>query len=304
MKRAQSLAVPTKPLAPFNAPAIEVAPGIMAETARRFFANRLSVVGLLVVGLLMAAAVFADVLAPYPRDFAVFAETLRPPSPEHLLGTDAVGRDFLTRILHGARTSMLVGFLVPLLAALVGVPLGAAAGWRGGRLDALFLRIVEVFTAVPPYMVVILLVTIWGSGVDKMILYLAATGWVGLARLARAQVVALRPREYVTSARALGASDWRLISQHIMPNAAGPMVVVLVMAVPGAIFAEAGLSVLGLGVRDPIPSWGKMIAEGVPYAASSPLLALIPIGLIAVTMLAFAFVGDGLRDAFDPHSKL
>ena len=304
MKRAQSVELPNQPLAPFNASAIEVAPGIMAETGRRFFANRLSVVGLLVVGLLMAAAVFADVLAPYPRDFAVFADTLRPPSPEHLLGTDAVGRDFLTRILHGARTSMLVGFLVPLLAALVGVPLGAAASWRGGRLDALFLRIVEVFTAVPPYMVVILLVTIWGSGVDKLILYLAATGWVGLARLARAQVVALRPREYVTSARALGASDWRLISQHIMPNAAGPMVVVLVMAVPGAIFAEAGLSVLGLGVRDPIPSWGKMIAEGVPYAGTNPLLALIPIGLIAVTMLAFAFVGDGLRDAFDPHSKL
>jgi ABC-type dipeptide/oligopeptide/nickel transport system permease subunit len=282
---------------------VEVAPGILAETVRRFFANRLSVVGLAVVVLLFFAAVFADLLAPTPRDFAVFSETLQNPSREHLLGTDAVGRDFLTRILHGARTSMLVGLLVPLLAGLVGMPLGAAAGWHGGRLDAIFLRIVEIVTAVPPYMVAIILVTIWGSGVEKIILYLAAITWVGGARLARAQFVALRPREYVTSARALGASDWRLMTQHILPNAAGPMVVGLVMGIPGAIFAEAGLSVLGLGVKDPIPSWGKMIAEGASYASSNALLALIPIVLIAITMLAFTFVGDGLRDALDPHSQ-
>lgn len=276
----------------------------MAETARRFFANRLSVVGLVAVLLLLSAAIFADLLSPFPRDFAVFSETLRGSSREHLLGTDAVGRDFLTRILHGARTSMLVGLTVPLLAGLVGIPLGAAAGWRGGRLDAIFLRIVEVVTAVPPYMVAIILVTIWGSGVEKMIFYLAATTWVAGARLARAQFVSLRPREYVTSARALGASDWRLMTQHILPNAAGPMVVGLVMAIPTAIFTEAGLSVLGLGVKDPIPSWGKMIAEGATYASSNAQLALIPIGLIAFTMLAFTFVGDGLRDAFDPHSQL
>lgn len=292
-----------RPLTPIATTPVEVAPGVLAETARRFFSGRLSVVGLAVVLLLLFAAVFADPLAPTARDFAVFSETLQPPSREHLLGTDAVGRDFLTRILHGARTSMLVGLMVPLLSGLVGIPLGAAAGWRGGRLDALFLRVVEIVTAVPPYMVAILLVTIWGSGVEKLILYLAAIGWVGGARLARAQVVVLRPREYVLSARALGASDRRLLTQHILPNAAGPMVVGLVMAIPAAIFAEAGLSVLGLGVKDPIPSWGKMIAEGAPYASTHALLALIPIILIAITMLAFTFVGDGLRDAFDPHTQ-
>jgi ABC-type dipeptide/oligopeptide/nickel transport system permease subunit len=186
-------------------PMVEEAPGVLAETARRFFANRLSVAGLFVVILLILAAVLADVLSPYPRDFAVFSQTLRPPSPQHLLGTDVVGRDFLTRILHAARTSMLVGLSVPLLSALVGVPLGAFAAWRGGRIDALFLRVVEIFTAVPPYMLVILLVSVWGSGVDRIILFLGATGWVGLARLARAQVVGLRPQEFVTSAHALGA---------------------------------------------------------------------------------------------------
>lgn len=283
---------------------VEVAPGILAETARRFRTNRLAVVGLVVVLLLFLAAVFADLLAPTPRDFAVFSEILQKPGPHHVFGTDAVGRDFLTRLLHGARTSMLVGLLVPLLSGLIGIPLGAAAGWRGGRLDAVFLRVVEVATAVPPYMVAIILVTIWGSGLEKIILYLAAITWVGGARLARAQVVTLRPREYVTSARALGASDWRLLTGHILPNAAGPMVVGLVLAIPTAIFSEAGLSVLGLGVKDPIPSWGKMIAEGALYASSNVLLAIVPIILIAITMLAFTFVGDGLRDALDPHSQL
>ena len=198
---------------------------------------------------------------------------------------------------------MLVGITVPVLAALIGIPMGAAAGWYGGKVDVVFLRIIEIMTAIPLYMMAIILVTIWGAGVEKIIIFLAAISWVGGARLARAQVVNLKPREYVLSAKALGASDRRLLTQHIAPNAAGPMVVALVMAVPGIIFIEAGLSVLGLGVKDPIPSWGKMIAEGAPYASSHPLLGLIPIFLIAFTLLAFTFVGDGLRDALDPNSK-
>jgi len=303
VKRAESLPVPTQPVAPASAAPIEKAPGIASETARRFFANRLSVIGLLVVGLILGAALFADLLAPYPRDHVFFADMLKDPSPAHLLGTDATGHDILTRVLYGARTSMLVGLSVPLLAALLGIPVGAMAGWRGGRFDALFLRVVEIWTAIPTYMLAILFVTIWGSGLDKLILYLVIVSWIGLARLARAQVVALKSREYVLSARALGASDRRLLTHHILPNAAGPMVVGLVMAIPAAIFVEAGLSYLGLGVRDPVPSWGKMISEGGSYASSDPLLMLIPIILIAVAMLAFTFVGDGLRDAFDPHSR-
>lgn len=282
---------------------VEKAPGILRETARRFFGNRLSVLGLLVVLAIIVVAVLADVLAPYPRDFVFFANMLENPTPEHLLGTDASGRDFLSRVLHGARTSMLVGLTVPILAALLGVPIGAFAGWRGGRVDALFMRVVEIWTAIPTYMLAILFVAIWGGGLDKLILYLTIVSWIGLARLSRAQVVSLKGREYVLSAKALGASDRRLLLQHILPNAAGPMVVGLVMLIPAAIFVEAGLSYLGLGVKDPVPSWGKMITEGGAYASSNPILMTIPIILIAVAMLAFTFVGDGLRDAFDPHSK-
>jgi oligopeptide transport system permease protein len=293
----------SSPAAPAVAQPVEKAPGIVSETARRFFSNRLSVLGLVVVILIVGTAILADILAPYPRDFVFFTAMLKNPSAEHVLGTDASGRDFLTRAMHGARTSMLVGLMVPLLAALVGIPVGAIAGWRGGRFDSLFLRVVEIWTAIPTYMLAILFVAVWGGGLDKLILYLVIVSWIGLARLARAQVVALKSREYVLSARALGASDRRLLVNHILPNAAGPLVVGLVMAIPAAIFVEAGLSYLGLGVNDPVPSWGKMITEGGAYASSNPILMLVPIILVAVTMLAFTFVGDGLRDAFDPHSK-
>lgn len=282
---------------------VEKAPGILRETARRFFGNRLSVLGMLVVGLIIVTAVLADVLAPYPRDYVFFANMLENPTPEHLLGTDASGRDFLSRIMHGARTSMLVGLSVPVLAALLGIPIGALAGWKGGRFDAFFMRVVEIWTAIPTYMLAILFVAVWGGGLDKLILYLTIVSWIGLARLSRAQVVSLKGREYVLSAKALGASDRRLLLQHILPNAAGPLVVGLVMLIPAAIFVEAGLSYLGLGVKDPVPSWGKMITEGGAYASSNPILMTVPIILIAVAMLAFTFVGDGLRDAFDPHSK-
>ena len=303
MTRADAAAPAAQPRDPGQRIAIEVAPGTGAEAARRFRANRLAVIGLVVALLILAVAILADVLAPYPRDFADFSQVLQFPSAAHPLGTDAVGRDFLSRVLYGARTSMIVGLVTPLLSALIGIPLGAWAGWHGGKFDFVFLRAVEITTAIPGYMLAILLVTVWGGGLELLIFYFVIVGWVGFGRLARAQFVALKPREYILSARSLGASDVRLMLRHILPNAAGPIVVVLVIAIPDAIFAEAGLSVLGLGVKDPIPSWGKMIAEGAPYAATYWYLMVIPTVLIAITMLAFTFVGDGLRDALDPHSQ-
>lgn len=277
--------------------------GVWADIAARFLANRLAVGGLIVATFLVLGAVFADLLALAPPDYADFSEVLQFPSAKHPLGTDAVGRDFYSRVLYGARTSLLVGFSVPLLAALIGVPLGALAGWRGGWMDFLLLRVIEVLTALPSILVAILLVTIWGSGVEKLILYMAATSWVGVARLTRAQFLALREREYVLAARALGASDRRIMLQHILPNAAGPIIVGMMTAIPGAIFGEAGLSYLGLGVQDPVPSWGKMVAESQAYIQVYWHLALVPTVLIAVTMLAFTFIGDGLRDAFDPYMR-
>ena len=282
---------------------VEAAPGVLAEAARRFLGNRLACGGAVVASLILFCAVFADLVAPYGRDVANFAEILQGPSREHLLGTDAVGRDFLTRLIYGARTSMIIGLAVPLITTLIGVPIGATAGWKGGRFDFLVQRVIEIQTALPPFVVAILLVTIWGSGLLQLILYFSAVGWLGGARFARAQFLSLKQRDYVTAARAMGASDRRMMYQHILPNAAGPMIVALMTEIPAAIFGEAGLSFLGLGIKDPIPSWGKMIQEGAPYAQVYWYLVLFPTVLIAVTMLAFTFVGDGLRDALDAHMQ-
>jgi oligopeptide transport system permease protein len=258
--------------------------------------------GAVIASVILFTALFAPVLAPTAYDYAVLSDTLQTPSAAHLFGTDEVGRDLLSRIIFGARTSMLVGITVPTIAVLIGVPLGAAAGWFGGRTDFLLLRAVEIMTAIPTIMVALLLVSIYGAGLDHLILYFAIFGWVGMARLTRAQFLSLRDREYVTAARAIGTPSWRIISQHLLPNAAGPIIVVFVLGIPGAVFGEAGLSFLGLGVQDPIPSWGKMIAQGAQYMQESPLIGMIPIVCIALTMLSFSFVGDGLRDALDPNA--
>ena len=248
------------------------------------------------------AAVFAPLLAPTAYDYVVIQDILQAPSAAHVLGTDEVGRDLLSRVIYGARTSMLVGIVVPSIGVLIGVPLGAAAGWFGGRVDFFLLRIVEVTTAIPTIMVALLLVSVWGAGLDHLIFYFAIFSWVGIARLTRAQFLSLRDREFVTAARAIGTPSWRIITQHLLPNAAGPIIVVFVLGIPGAVFGEAGLSFLGLGVQDPIPSWGKMISQGSQYMQQSPLIGLVPILCIALTMLSFSFVGDGLRDALDPNA--
>jgi oligopeptide transport system permease protein len=280
---------------------IEQAPSIWQEAVRRFFANPLAVSGLAIASLIVLCAILADILSPYPRDVASFAEVLRRPSDTHILGTDGIGRDFLTRVLHGARTSMVVGFSVPLLSTLIGVPLGAYAGWRRGWFDFVLLRVIEILTSLPGILVAILLITVWGAGIEKLILFMTVTGWAGIARFARAQFMQYKEREYVTSARALGATSWRMMFHHILPNAAGPLIVSMMTAVPGAIFSEAGLSFLGLGINDPVPSWGKMVADSQQYLSTYWHLAVVPTVLIALTMLAFTFVGDGLRDAFDTY---
>jgi oligopeptide transport system permease protein len=296
------LSTATAPALGFRA-SVEHTPSIWTDAARRFLANRLAVFGLVIASIIVFCAIFADVLALTKRDYANFAEVLQFPSARHPLGTDAVGRDFYTRVLYGARTSMLVGFTAPLLATLIGVPLGALAGWYRGWFDFVLLRVIEILTALPSILVAILLVTIWGSGIEKLILYMAATGWVGGARFARAQFMALKEREYVLGARALGAGEARLMFYHVLPNAAGPIIVGVMTGIPGAIFGEAGLSFLGLGINDPIPSWGKMVAESQVYFQVYWHLAVVPTVLIALSMLAFTFVGDGLRDALDPYME-
>lgn len=284
--------------------ALERGPGMLRDAARRYAHNRLAMVGLVLGVIIALLALLAPVIAPYGRDEASFTAILQHPSGAHLLGTDQVGRDFFTRLIYGARTSVLVGISVPLLSMLIGVPLGALAGWYGGWIEFVFLRFVEVIQSIPFVIVPILLVTLSKNppGLMTLIVYIAAVSWLTTARLTRAQFQTLKQREFVHSARAVGAGDLRIMLQHILPNAAGPIVVGVMNIIPLAIFAEAALSFLGLGVQDPIPSWGKMVADGASYIQAYPLLVLAPAAMIALTILAFTFIGDGVRDALDPHS--
>ena len=278
------------------------------DAARRFFRNKLAVSALVVMVLLILTAIFADVIAPAPYDYSVLAEANQFPNPHHLLGTDSVGRDFLSRLIYGARVSLIVGFSVQLIALLIGVPLGTLAGMFGGWVDYVIMRWVEVLTAIPIWLFALFLISVWrsgdnapGNGLLNVVVAIGLIGWVDICRLTRAQLLALREKEFVTGAYAIGATRLHVALYHLLPNALTPLIVAVTLGVPTAIFTEAGLSFLGFGINDPLPSWGKMVADSYAYIRVYWHLGLLPTILIAVTMLSFSFVGDGLRDALDPR---
>jgi ABC-type dipeptide/oligopeptide/nickel transport system permease subunit len=272
------------------------------DALRRFRRNRLAIVGFWIVAIFVLMAVFADVLAPYRYDDVEFTKVLLFPfrDPAHPLGTDEVGRDFLSRLIFGARTSMLVGLSVQTVAVVVGVTLGGLAGYFGGKVDFLISRLIDVMTAFPGLLFAILLVTVAGGGLTNVIIALSVTSWIGIARLTRGQVLSLREKEFVEAARCLGVSRRRIIISHLVPNALSPLLVAVSFGIPSAIFGEAGLSFLGIGVNDPIASWGKMVGVAGAYVSVYWHMALFPTILIALSMLGFSFMGDGLRDALDP----
>lgn len=267
---------------------------------RRYFKNKLAVAGLVVATLLVLIAIFADILAPTPYDLAVLTEARQFPSAQHWMGTDPIGRDFLSRIIYGARVSMTVGFLVQGAAFAIGVPLGTVAGLRGGRVDFVIGRLVEVMTAFPGLLFALFIMTILGTGLFNVILAISVTSWVGVCRLTRAQLLALREKDYALAARALGANDLQIVLRHLLPNALPPLLIMLTLGIPTAMFAEASLSFLGVGINEPMPSWGKMVSSSMNYIRVYWHLGLFPTLMIALTMLSFTFVGDGLRDALDP----
>ena len=274
-----------------------------ADAARRFARNRLAMVGLVVLLALFFVALSADVLAPYRYDDADFSVTNELPfvDPAHPLGADSVGRDYLTRLMYGARTSMGVGLLVPLISFAIGLPLGGIAGFRGGKFDFLVQRLVEIGTAIPRLLLAIFLLSLLGSSVEKVIFVLGITAWIDPTRLTRAQFLTFREREFVTAARSIGATDFRIAVTHILPNALAPLLVAFTFAVPLAIFGEAALSFLGIGITEPTASWGRMVGSSIGSTIRVYYhLSLFPTVLVALTMLGFSFVGDGLQEALDP----
>lgn len=270
---------------------------------RRLLRNRLAMAGGVVIVLLCLVAIFADVLAPLPYTKTNFARLNEAPSHDYPLGTDQLGRDLLSRMIYGARVSMLVGLGAQVIVVLIGVPIGALGGYLGGRVDLVLTRFVDVMYAFPRLLFVILVMSMLGAGLMNIFIAIGLTGWVGIARQTRAQVLAIKEKEFVDGARALGAGFGRLVTRHVLPNALTPIVVSVTFGIPEAIFTEAALSFIGVGINPPTPSWGQMVGEGQQYIRSYWHLCVFPSIAIAITMLSFTFFGDGVRDALDPKLK-
>src|SRR5258708_11100676 len=243
---------------------------------RRLLRNRLAVVGGAVAILLCLVAIFADLIAPQPYTKANFGHLYESPNPEFPLGTDQLGRDLLARMIYGARVSMLVGLGAQVIVVLIGVPIGALSGYLGGRVDMALTRFVDVMYAFPRLLFVILLMSMLGAGLTNIFIAIGLTGWVGIARQTRAQVLSIKQKEYVEGARALGSRAGRLLFRHVLPNALTPIVVAVTFGIPEAIFTEAALSFIGVRINPPTPSWGQMVGEGQQYIRSYWHLCVFP----------------------------
>lgn len=280
---------------------ITVSRSASRQAARRFFRHRLAMAGLVIVVGLTIFGFGAPLLAPSSYAYADLMSANQFPSREFPMGTDTIGHNYLSRVMYGTRTSLIVGFAAVAVACAIGIPLGMIAGLRGGWADFTIMRVVEIMTAFPGLLFAIFLMTVFGSGLGNIILVIGITSWLTLCRLMRAQLLTLREQEYVIAARSAGATGPQIAVRHLLPNAVAPIIVAVTLAIPTAIFAEAGLSYLGIGINEPTPSLGKMVADSATYIRIYWYLGLFPTLAIALTMLGFSFVGDGLRDALDPR---
>ena len=274
---------------------------------RRFRANGLAVVGLAVVVLLILVAIFADALAPYDPSFQFRGMQGAAPSADHWLGSDYNGRDLLSRVLVGTRTALLVGLGATVFQVIIGVLIGAIAGYFGGWTDTICSRIIDTLMSIPVLALLTLLAAVLRdknlSSLLLIVLVIGFTGWARFARVVRADVLSLRSRDFVIAARSSGVQPMRIIIRHILPNVLGPIIVLASLGIGGIIILESALSFLGLGVRPPTPSWGVILSDGRQYITTYPHIVIWPGLMIVITVLAFNFVGDGVRDALDPKQR-
>ncbi|MCC6328825.1 MAG: ABC transporter permease [Acidobacteria bacterium] len=266
--------------------------------------NRLSYIGIAIAAAVVLAAIFAPFLATHDVTAQDLAIRFAPPSAEHWFGTDALGRDIYSRLIFGARISLEVGITVVVVSGTIGILIGSIAGYYGGWIDKVLSGyLFNVFLAFPGLLLAIALVAFLGAGLGKLILALCIIGWVGYARVMRGQVLKVREYDFVQAAKALGAGNMRILFTHIMPNAIQPLIVQASLGMAGAVLSEASLSFLGLGIPPPAPSWGTMIEEARQYFAATPHVLFFPGAAIALTVLAFNFIGDGLREYLDPKQR-
>lgn len=270
---------------------------------RRLKNNKLAMLGLYTIALMIILAIIGPWLSHISYSDQDLLQTNKPPSMSHLFGTDNLGRDLLIRVLYGARISLSIGVVASLINLTIGVVYGGIAGFCGGRIDRIMMNIVDVLYGIPVLLYVILFMVILKPGLTNIFIALGVAYWLGMARIVRGQVLMLKEQEYVLAAQTIGASSSRILFRHLLPNSMGPIIITVTLAIPDAIFTEAFLSFIGLGVAAPLASWGVLASEGVTSLQSYPFQLFFPAMAISITMLAFNFLGDGLRDALDPHMR-
>ena len=270
---------------------------------RSFARNRLALVGLLLVLALVAVALLAQWLAPYAPSVGALTDRLQPPTAAHWFGTDDQGRDILSRLIHGSRITLVVVALVAVLAAPLGLLVGTAAGYAGGWLDAVLMRITDIFLAFPKLILALAFVAALGPGIENAVMAIAITSWPPYARIARAETLSIRQADYISAVKLLGASPVRIVLRHVMPLCLPSVIVRVTLDMAGIILTAAGLGFLGLGAQPPLPEWGAMIAAGRAYVLDQWWVAAAPGAAIFIVSLAFNLLGDGLRDALDPRAE-
>lgn len=274
-----------------------------ADFFRRFLRHRLAVLGSIIILLLLLAAMFGNTLAPYDPMEMAFAERLTGPSAQHLMGTDEFGRDIFSRILHGASVSVQVALIAVSISTLAGVLLGSMAGFFGGWLDEIIMRVMDILFAFPAVLLAITIMAILGRGIENAMIAIAIVYIPIFARVARGAVISVRQREFVTAAGALGRNRLQILLRHVIPNSLGPIIAQISISLAFAILAEAALSFFGLGTQPPEPSWGRMLAEGRSFMQQAWWLGVFPGLMIMLSVMGFNFLGDGLRDLLDPRMR-
>ena len=283
------------------------------DARRRLLRNRAAVAGMIILGLITALAVLAPLLSPFAFDEVNYDIIACAPgwwpveaacrASGHIFGTDAVGRDLFVRVLFGARVSLAVGLVATLVSLLIGVLYGAVAGYAGGRLDGLMMRIVDVLYSLPFIFFVIILMVMFDRNFILLFVAIGAVEWLTMARIVRGQTLSIKQKEFIEAAHAGGVSPMGIIFRHVIPNVVGPVMVYVTLTVPGVILTESFLSFLGLGIQEPLTSWGVLISDGADQMETAPWMLLFPALFMAVTLFCFNFIGDGLRDALDPKDR-
>lgn len=278
---------------------------LWVDARRRLFRNKASVFSMFILGFILFLAVFADLLSPHSYealdwDYMKVAPTLE---KFHIFGTDTVGRDLFVRTLYGARISLAVGVIATFVALTIGVLYGATAGFIGGKVDEIMMRIVDILYALPFFFFVIILVVVFGRNIFLLFVALGAVQWLTMARIVRGQTLTIKGKEFIEAAEAAGVSRGKMIVRHIIPNVIGPVLVYITLTIPAVMLEEAFLSFIGLGVQEPMTSWGALIAEGKDEMEGAVWMLLFPASFMAVTLFCFNFIGDGLRDALDPKDR-